>query len=187
MKIWLASAFRKNYKQGVEPAHTKGFEEMRGSFLGVLVSVLVLSGCGFEEFREPRKIDRDLQPILNLYLLHAPNEGRLDDLRVLKFGGMRLESDAGTCEKSKQVVPVLKGTLWTDFSISVYRDPEFSNSWKRIVLHELGHCLHGLDHSSNPDDIMYGGEDERPEFWDEHLIERLDAMFEKSSFKTTVP
>lgn len=147
---------------------------MRRIFLGLFFSIVAL-GCG----TEPASIDRDLRPILDLYLLRAPSEGLLHLLRSMQFGELDEGFRGGCFYGGNKIAGVKVGETRR---IVVNRKDVFSAKWKRVVLHELGHCIHDLEHSDNPEDIMYGeGVNERDEqWWKDHLLEKLDEMFEKN-------
>lgn len=138
-----------------------------------ILCALLVSACG-----SPHRLQVDprLQPYLDSYLSFAPDEGNLKLIDNIGIGNPG-NGKEGVCERNVKIETFLR----TNRNIIV---AEINlNDWygAKVIFHEMGHCLHGLKHSSNPDDIMYDeryDDDTREEFWKEHIYERLSAMFE---------
>lgn len=159
------------YKLGLEAGITKGFK-MKLSI--ILVSILSLTGCGRD-----LSIDPELEPLLDLYLEHAPNVGRISSLRSLTIGEPvgGVDGAAGICSWEqwgigKQIA------IGIEYRIIISPIGKGTAIWKSVVFHELAHCLHGFVHNGqDPYSIMAAENLGSEEFWQEHLLEKLDEMF----------
>ncbi len=140
----------------------------------VLASFLVgCNGCG-RKGEEELEIDPELRPMLELYLKNAPNEGRLAKLRSFKFGTPHGD-DLGNCEWNRDN---FLGRNQVELRIVILRSTnEFEYAWKKTALHELGHCLHELPHSDDPESLMYPGNEHEAEYWENKLPEAVRELF----------
>lgn len=148
--------------------------------LSMLSTYLV--GCGSSGL----KIDREFRPLLDLYLSHAPNHGMIMELESMTWGDPGAANE-GICLRYKNGI---NGTsINFERARKIIISPIFDGpcGLRKTVLHELGHCLHDLDHSSDPHDIMFGDSEvlseeeieEREQFWCENTETKLIEMFEK--------
>lgn len=137
-----------------------------------------LFGCGVD-----REIDPALKPLLDYYLSFAPNKGNVDQLVSFRFGTLGRTTE-GSCQpigNRKRAWGLVK--LPTIREIIVITPEEgFEYSWKAMVMHELGHCLHNKGHSPTRGDIMYAhltGEnpEEDEQYWKENLEAEMHEMF----------
>ncbi len=140
----------------------------------LLVSILSLTGCGRD-----LTIDPELEPILDLYLEHSPNVGRIGLLRSLTIGEPvgGIDRTAGSCTWKAwgigHEIPI-----GIDYRIVITPVGMGTALWKSVVFHELAHCLHGFVHNGkDPNAIMAAENSASEEFWQEHLLEKLDEMF----------
>ncbi len=149
----------------------------------LLLFLIQLTGCGKPE----GAIDERLRPLLEEYLDHAPNFGR-----YMQLGSMSVEEIAdneegvkvaGKCGRNE----TRKGNRLIGFhdkaaTYEITIDPlkMGTATWKARVFHELGHCLHGFEHSTDHDSIMYATEafgEEREQYWQENLERQLALLF----------
>lgn len=138
----------------------------------IILCALLFTACGSPHRLE---VDPRLQPYLDTYLSYAPTEGNLKMMDSITIGNPGPDKE-GVCEKLTKIDTPLR----VNRNIVVLEINLQDWYGAKVIFHELGHCLHDLKHSSNPDDIMYderNGEDSREEFWRDHIYERLDAMF----------
>lgn len=148
----------------------------------LLVAFMLLTACGVN-----RHVDPELQPLLDEYLAKAPNPGRIISLRSLKMVDeevMKEDGIAGRCDEAKTGVGnSVTGWLITGkvFDIWVSRKNYGSAIWRSTVFHELGHCLHKLEHVEDRDAIMFPIQDnsDREAWWAEHLDSQLAKLFEQ--------
>lgn len=138
--------------------------------LKIFMLALALIGCG----PQPLEIDRDLEPILNLYLAYAPDRGHLKDVSSVRFGELP-EHLSGKCDGKKK--KLLGATVDRMLEIVIRREDALDNRFRAVVLHEFGHCLHDLPHSDDPLSIMSANIVSDEDYWRENLEIRLSEMF----------
>jgi hypothetical protein len=127
-----------------------------------IILSLIAVGC-----REETRVDPDLRPMLDLYLAHAPSDGKLEHLKEMIHGDTG--ESFGMCWKRSR--PQER---------RIHIKPGLDEMAQNLTaLHELGHCLHDLDHTDDPKSIMYAGGEPIPDdgWWREHMIDQLKAMF----------
>lgn len=127
------------------------------------VLIFVTVACG----RDPH-VDPELRIVLESYLTTAPDHGHLDDVSAIEFGTPPA-GDLAVCEKAGKVYK-------TDRTITVSREAVGAALWA-AVFHELGHCLHDLQHNPRAGSIMYAREVGEA-YWQSHFEEESHLMFE---------
>lgn len=154
---------------------------MRYHILGLALSFLAATaGCGVDSDaasnlaerairgRPERIVEPELRPALEEYLRRAPNRGRFRDLAALRFGDPG-EAISGTC-----IVDV--GLGFSRYEVVIRPRPP-GPTRDAIVFHELGHCLHAVGHSPDPESLMYETVVEDDEYWSLHLANKLAEVF----------
>lgn len=134
----------------------------------IYIIALLATGCGAEK-DEPKSFDPVLAPIVYEYLAYAPNKGHLDKLVKMEFGD--LGGRAGHCHRYD------KGSPFETRTITIAPREEHGWIFKSIVMHELAHCLHDIEHSDDQESLMYhevwGDED----YWRENLEAKVRELF----------
>lgn len=137
----------------------------------VLISYLFFVGCGMESH-----IDPELQPFLDHYLELAPNFGRFNSLESLQFGTFDDENTRGHCEETAESVG--RWNVGTSLRIAVQRPNDLSDPpLETTVYHELGHCLHELEHTDETRDIMNPLRTVDTKYWNENMDLSIKQMF----------
>lgn len=114
-------------------------------FLMIMLLAFVANACGGRS----RFVDPRLLPTLQLYLDNAPDRGLIKRLYELKFGQPSSDDYEGE---------TINGRLdnGDPAIVIVVRDqPGDDCKLQRLVLHELGHALHDLEHSDDENSLMY--------------------------------
>ncbi len=132
-----------------------------------------LWACG-ESF-EPTKLtaDRDLEPTLNYYLLHAPNPGKLDELESLRFGH---KAGCTTTIVNERVGSQVVNT-YTTRTVTIVRT-QLDYRLRAEVLLQLGRCLHGLYDTAGTHDIMNPAREGDNDYWQANLDTAAWRMFD---------
>jgi len=121
---------------------------MRKTILLLLISLNV--ACGSENFPGERVMDEQFnQFVLEFnedYQTHLGEE----QFKTVKMyfdteGVLAANSQAGCEAESGEVIFV--NEEWWGYASDSYK--------KSVIYHELGHCVLGLEHSDNSNDIMY--------------------------------
>lgn len=156
----------------------------------LLVLVFVTTGCGseaddivedvfFKDFEADRPsyyIDPELQPYLDEYVKDMEDRGvivNLDRLYRLEL----VDSFKDLEDGKKQL-----GVCWHRHdhegyygTVEVLRGYEDVVT-KAITYHELGHCLHKLEHSDEPKSLMYSTLTTNPKFYEENWSELVEGL-----------
>lgn len=160
-----------------------------------LLILPLLEGCGrakdelddyiFQEInrkvnRPDRFIDPDLQPFMDEYVRDMSDRGIDTDISNL----YRLEyADVLEIEEKGEVRKLLgvcyhnrdpKGYYGT---IKILRG-HGEEVTRAIVYHELGHCVHDLDHSDKPNTLMFPSLTTNPQFYVDNWTQLVDEMVE---------
>lgn len=139
----------------------------------ILMALAGCTACGPDE----SNIDPKFEPLIRLYIGHAPNKGAISGLRVMQSGdpGHGL---GGYTAFRESVVAGVRIEQWTVVTIA----PDLSEcEWKKTVMHELGHALHDLPHSDDPGSIMHNSTEQFGDdrFWCDHMDEKLIELWSK--------
>lgn len=135
--------------------------------------MLVGLGAGLGYRTATQHVDPDLAPVLAQYLAWAPNEGRLKDLKSLKFGKLP-RGTAATCEI--KTVRVCGRALYTELRV-VVQPLELTPTNTATVMHELAHCLHDMFHVTDPKALMAADVFQDDGYWTENLEKRVKEAF----------
>lgn len=133
-------------------------------------AVVTLSACGPDTTLDS---DPELDYYLKLYLRWAPSNGHLDELTKLKFGSTGTDAVAA-CTKQK----VGSGKFFTWNREIVVKRIDVDSRLAALVMHELGHCLHDKKHSEDPKSLMHSKIYWDADYWDQHLEEQVEGMFQ---------
>lgn len=121
--------------------------------------LLLLSACGADD---EVTIDYQLRPILDRYLMLAPDEGQLDELADLRVGNPGLgptgNALSGRCYRDYDTVVGRKvpGSQRRHVVVAPPHDGDVGGAcWRAVVYHELAHCLHDLGHVDDEKALMY--------------------------------
>ena len=136
----------------------------------IFILALLVTGCGVEE-SEPKEFDPELASLVHYYLAFAPDKGELDKLAVMKFGDVDKDGKQAWC----QVENI--GSPFERREITVEPREDRGYLFKTTVMHELGHCLHDLEHSDEPYAIMNPQREGDEAYWQENFDAKLAEMF----------
>lgn len=142
-----------------------------GLLVGLFIFVVLsCQGCGTEH---DLVVDPELEPLLSQYLSMAPDNGHLDEVTSIQFGELGA-GDHGLCEIERAQVNGF--TYETTRKITIRR-PGVGMRLDTTVFHELGHCLHDLEHTGGEWDIMNPARVRDNTFWEENMARQLGRMF----------
>lgn len=140
-------------------------------------------GCG--PLEPDLEVDEGLNAAFELYYQNAPTRGRIDTLISIKYGTpVEGENLAGICNVQKRVA--FGHTYRKTRTVVIKPYPGYPLTESIATLHELGHCIHGLEHHPEPGNIMSKSMDrydttEGQEFleayWQENRLAKLKEMF----------
>jgi hypothetical protein len=136
----------------------------------ILVLVSQLVGCGREEEPMVPEFDADLTPSMERYLALAPDRGRMPLLATVSYG--ELPGIGGYCADVEGYYHITVNAVFKE------KDRIFKDV---VVAHEMGHCVHGLTHTEDPESLMYGGTfhiTRDREMWEAELDNKIKALFE---------
>lgn len=140
-----------------------------------IIPLLLCLGCGSQQ----RDIHPDLRPLLDYYLSYALDGGNIEELVALRYGTSGTIREARCDSVDKDFLGVKMRTVRQ--VVVLPPDAGFEYSWKATVMHELGHCLHGLKHSKTEGDIMYPFSsnefEEEESYWRENLDKKMRELF----------
>lgn len=137
-----------------------------------LMLTLMIAGCGTADDKgEPDSIDPILATILVDYRADAADHGvQLLDraphvMRIVDAeAGMPKSDELGACFPDARFNVLVRRPVQQTSSDPDITAEEFDSSWqaapeslnfKRLVYHELTHCLLGKDHGGDFDDVMH--------------------------------
>ncbi len=155
--------------------------------LVLLLALVGCNGCGAEEI--VLDVDAELAPYLQIYLSLAPDQGHLDRLAELKFGTPP-PGRGGKCFTDSLVIPEVKGA-WAETAISdtrtivIKRPKKYNARFAALVIHELGHCLHDLEHVDDPYAVMAFDRKGKNEYWEDNLALKVKQMFNQQTGEVT--
>lgn len=122
-------------------------------------------------------IDHELQPIVDEYLMYAPNKGDWDALDEVRFGELEGTHEDGECYEVPYYEvagkPIMRAKI-----ITIRRTIPRNARFKATVIHELLHCLHGMEHEGDKYNIKSGHMTMDEKYWESNTIPQLIKAFE---------
>jgi Zn-dependent peptidase ImmA (M78 family) len=132
--------------------------------------IILLTGCGREgdSVMEP-VFEASLVPSMERYLAIAPNRGRMDLLASVTYAPL---SAGGYCTQDEEGYWHIAVNAVMREKAQIFRDV--------ILAHEMGHCVHGLTHTEDPESLMYGGSfhiTRDQDKWEAELDNKIRSLF----------
>ena len=143
---------------------------------------LLFCSCGTNV---PRDIDPYFDDFTNEFKMEADSRevsySNFDKVTVMKFEDTVVPNRLAECQK--RIVKKNKFYKTEHFNKIVFTEA-FRNLSREnqfiIFVHEIGHCVYDLEHTDNPDDIMYASN----HFSFLSLETRLDQFFDEAKKHT---
>lgn len=129
----------------------------------LLIFILLFTSCGripqpfYNGESPPQFIDPYFQPLLNQFKTDADQRhipyATLSQVTVIKFGEP-LPGRVAEC-RNRDDTTILYSNHWREivFRPDTRNYPEYL--MYKLFLHEIGHCVYNLEHSSDPAAIMF--------------------------------
>lgn len=138
--------------------------------LPLILFVIGCNACGSDGV----DIDAELKPWVDLYFSYAPDRGRYDEITSIKFGDPGDGSD-GSHDWSTRHVGGYE--LWTDRTITIRKDVPFNCYMQAVLMHELAHAVHDIDHSGDKRSLMHSRFVEDDAYWCAALVPELQKLW----------